>query len=184
MRYPMATLYGDYLRAAIGLVLTAGPLLLLDLARGVALPLAALGLLFVWFGARTVLRHLSRVEVSGGAIALRGPITRRLAWADLDHMKLAYYAPRRAHGQGWFQLTLRSTDGGAIQLDSTLAGFDQVLDQANRAARAKALPLDGATHAILAALGRDPAGESGLPFSAPGRVPADAARRGGSTARW
>ena len=68
--------------------------------------------------------------------------------------------------------------------NSTLSGFDQVLDQANRAARAKALPLDVATHANLAALGLDPAGETGLAFNAPGRVPADAARRGGSTARW
>ena len=84
MRYPIATLYGDYIRSAVGLVLTAVPLLLLDLAHGVALLLAALGLLFAWFGARTVLRHLSRVELSGNAIALRGPIARRVAWADLD----------------------------------------------------------------------------------------------------
>jgi hypothetical protein len=184
LRYPIATLYGDYLRAAFGLVLTAGPLLLLNLAHAVALLLAALGLLFAWFGARTVLRHLSRVELSANAIALRGPVVRRVAWADLDHMKLAYYAPRRAHDQGWLQLTLRSTDGSAIQLDSTLAGFDQVLDQASVAARAKALPLDAATHANLVALGLDPAGEPVLPLNAPGRVPADAARRGGSTATW
>jgi hypothetical protein len=183
VRYPVATLYGDYIRAAVGLVLTAGPLLLLELTRGVALLLALLGLLFVWFGARTVLRHLSRVELSENAVALRGPIARRVAWADLARLKLAYYAPRRARDQGWLQLTLRSTDGGAIQLDSTLSGFDQVLDQANRAARAKALPLDVATHANLAALGLDPAGETGLPFNAPGRVPGDAAQRGGSTAR-
>jgi hypothetical protein len=184
VRYPVATLYGDYLRAAVGLVLTVGPLLLLDLAYGVALLLAALGLLFAWFGARTVVRHLTRVELSGNAIALRGPSARRVAWADLERMKLAYYAPRRAHDQGWLQLTLRSTDGGTIQLDSTLAGFDQVLDQASRAARAKALTLDAATHANLAALGLDPAAGAELPLSAPGRVPADAARRGGSTARW
>jgi hypothetical protein len=184
VRYPVATLYSDYLRAAVGLVLSAGPLLLLDLAHGVALLLTALGLLFVWFGARTVLRQLSRVELSGNAVALRGPVTRRVAWTDLEHMKLAYYAPRRAHGEGWLQLTLRSTDGGAIRLDSTLSGFDQVLDHAARAARAKRLPLDVATQANLAALGLDPAGATGLSFSAPGRVPGDAARRGGSTARW
>ena len=50
--------------------------------------------------------------------------------------------------------------------------------------RAKALPLDAATQANLAALGLGSEGETGLPFSAPGRVPADAALRGGSTARW
>jgi hypothetical protein len=183
VRYPVAKLYGDYIRAGVGLALTAGPLLLLDLTRGVALLLALLGLLFVWFGARTVLRHLSRVELSGNAVALRGPIARRVAWADLARLKLAYYAPRRAHDQGWLQLTLRSTDGAAIQLDSTLAGFDEVLDQASRAARAKGLPLDPATQANFAALGLDPAAETGLPLSVPGPVPAAAARRRGSTAR-
>jgi hypothetical protein len=184
VRYPIATLYGDYLRAAFGLVLTAGPLLVLELTHGVALVLAALGLLFAWFGARTVLRHLSRFELSPEAIALRGPLARRVAWADLERIKLAYYAPRRAHDRGWLQLELRSIDRGRIQLDSTLAGFDQVLEQASRAARAKALPLDPATQANLAALGLGSEGETGLPFSAPGRVPADAALRGGSTARW
>ncbi len=184
VRYPVAALYGDYLRATVGLVLTAGPLLLLDLADGVALLLATLGLLFAWFGARTVGRHLTRVELSSNAIALRGPSARRIAWADLDRIKLAYYAPRRGHAQGWLQLTLRSPEGGTIQLDSTLAGFDQVLDQASRAAWAKALPLDAATQANLAALGLDQADDAGLPLSARGRVPADAARRGGSTARW
>jgi hypothetical protein len=180
----MATLYGDYLRAAVGLVLTAGPLLLLELTLGLALALAALGLLFAWFGARTVLRHLSRVELAGEAIALRGPIARRVPWADLQRMKLAYYAPRRAQERGWLQLTLHSADGGTIRLDSTLAGFDQVLDEASRVARAKALPLDAATHANLAALGLGSEGETGAPLSAPGRVPADAVLPGGSTARW
>jgi hypothetical protein len=183
VRYPVATLYGDYIRAAVGLVLTAGPLLLLDLTRGVALVLALLCLLFAWFGARTVLRHLSRVELSDNAVALRGPITRRVAWADLERLRLAYYAPRRAHDRGWLQLTLRSSDGVEIRLDSTLAGFAKVLDQASRAAAAKALRVDAATQANLAALGLDLAPGTGLPLSAPGRVPAAAAPRRGSTAR-
>jgi len=153
LRYPSATLYADYLRAALGLALTAGPLLLLDVADAVAALLAALGLLFAWFGTRTILRHLSQVKLSESAIALRGPLSRRLAWGDLERMKLAYYAPRRSRDHGWLQLTLRSADGCSIRLDSTLAGFDQVLEEASRAARAKALPMDAATHANLAALG-------------------------------
>ena len=186
MRYPIAALYADYLRAAFGLALTAGPLLLLDPAGVVAALLGALGLLFGWFGMRTVLRHLSRVELSQDAIALCGPVSRRLAWDDLDRMKLAYYAPRRSRDDGWMQLTLRGADGCAIQLDSTLAGFDQVLDEASRAARAKTLSLDPATHANLAALGLSAAGEPGqaaFPVSAPGPARADAAARG-SRARW
>jgi hypothetical protein len=159
LRYPAATLYADYLRAAFGLALTLGPLLLLDVADVVVALLAVLGLLFAWFAMRTVVRHLSRVELSGNAIALRGPVSRRLAWGDLERIKLAYYAPRRSRDDGWLQLTLRSTDGCSIRLDSTLAGFDQVLGQASRAARAKDLPMDAATHANLVALGLNASGD-------------------------
>jgi hypothetical protein len=183
LRYPITSLYADYLRAGLGLALTAGPLLLLDVADVIALLLGALALLFAWFGARTVLRQLSRVELSEDGIALCGPVSRRVAWADLQRMKLAHYAPRRARDQGWLQLTLHAADGSAIRLDSTLAGFDQVLAQASRAASAKALPLDAATHANLAALGLDASGAGAAPLSAPARAHAAAALRG-SRARW
>jgi hypothetical protein len=186
LRYPISALYADYLRAAFGLALTAGPLLLLDLAAAVAALLGVLGLLFAWFGMRTALRHLSRVELSGNAIALCGPVARRLAWDDLERLKLAYYAPRRSRDHGWMQLTLRGREGRAIQLDSTLAGFDQILGQASRAARAKALSLDAATHANLAALGLSAGGgpeRAALPVSSPGPERADAATSG-PRARW
>jgi hypothetical protein len=181
LRYPITALYRDYLRAAFGLALTAGPLLLLDPVGVVAAVLGLLGLLFAWFGARTVLRHLSRVELSGNAIALRGPVSRRLAWDELERLKLAYYAPRRSRDDGWMQLTLRARNGAAIRLDSTLPGFNQVLGQASRAARANSLSLDAATHANLAALGLSAAAgpeQSACPLSASGQERAAAAPRG------
>jgi hypothetical protein len=181
LRYPISALYADYLRAAFGLVLTAGPLLLLDPAGVVAALLGLLGLLFAWFGTRTVMRHLSRVELSGNAIALCGPVSRRLVWDELERMKLAYYAPRRSREDGWMQLTLRARNGAAIRLDSTLPGFNQVLGQASRAARANSLSLDAATHANLAALGLSAAAgpeQSACPLSAPGPERAAAAPRG------
>jgi hypothetical protein len=179
LRYPLATLYADYLRAAFGLALTLGPLLLLELADVVVVPLVALGLVFAWFGMRTALRHLSRVELSESAIAVRGPVPRHLAWGDLEVMKLAYYAPRRSRDDGWLQLTLRGAGGRSLRLDSTLAGFDQVLGMASRAARAKALPRDAATHANLAALGLEAADgrEAALPVSSRGRADGDAVPR-------
>jgi hypothetical protein len=186
LRYPISALYADYLRVGFGLALTLGPLLLLDLAQVIAALLGVLGLLFAWFGVRTVLRHLSRVELSGDAIALSGPVSRHLAWDELERMKLAYYAPRRFRDDGWLQLTLRGRHGGAIRLDSALVGFDQVLRQASRAARAKSLPLDTATHANLAALGLGAAGgpdQAASPVSPPGPARADAATHG-SRARF
>jgi hypothetical protein len=174
LRYPVASLYPDYLRSALGLALSVGPLLLLDLAGAVAVLLGGLGVVFAWFGARTAVRHLSRVELSAEAIALSGPLPRRLAWRDLERMKLAYYAPRRSRDDGWLQLTLSGGRSRPIRLDSTLAGFDRVLGQASRVARSKDLRLDSATDANLAALGlegsrvaADPA-RSSPPARAPG----------------
>ena len=185
LRYPVATLYADYLRAAFGLALTLGPLLLLEVADVIVAPLAAFGLLFAWFGMRTLTRHLSRVDLSGSAIAVRGPVCRNLAWTDLERVKLAYYAPRRARNDGWLQLTLRGARGRPIRLDSTLIGFDRVLGEASRAARARDLPLDAATHANLAALGLAAADgrDADAPVRSPERSHADAVPRA-SKARW
>ena len=152
-RYPPTTLLSDYLRVGAGLAVTVGPLLALDLAPAVAVLLAALALLFAWFGLRTGVRQLSSVELSHGEVALSGPIRRRLAWPQLRRLQLAYYAPRRARQDGWLQLTLRGPAGTPIRVDSTLDGFDEVLRRATAAAAANDLSLDPTTEANLAALG-------------------------------
>ena len=152
-RYPTAALMPDYARVAFGLAITAGPLIALELARGVAVLLCGLALLFGWFGVRTALRQLSWVEISPAEIALCGPLRRQLAWQEVRRVQLAYYAPRRARQDGWLQLTLRGLSGPAIRVDSTLDGFDHVVRRATGAAARNELPLDPATEANLAALG-------------------------------
>jgi hypothetical protein len=152
-RYPATTLMTDYLRVGFGLAVTAGPLLAVDLAPAVAVVLAALALLFVWFGLRTALRQLSWVELSPGEIALGGPLPRRLPWQQIRGLRLAYYAPRRARQDGWLQLTLRSSAGAGIRVDSALAGFEEVLRRAVAAAAANRIELDPVTTANLTALG-------------------------------
>ncbi len=88
--YPIGTLSSDYLRVAVGLALTLGPLLLLDLATPIAWLLSILAVLFVWFGLRTVLRQLSAVEVGTEEIAIRGPARRRprMGRAGADEARL------------------------------------------------------------------------------------------------
>jgi hypothetical protein len=173
-RYPIGALSSDYLRVAVGLALTLGPLLLLELAAPIAWLLAALAILFVGFGLRTGVRQLSAVELSPQGIAIRGPVSRHLAWDELARIKLAYYAPRgwgsarrrdryhergaREEGQrerGWLQLTLQGTRGRPVRVESTLEGFDQVLRRAMAMATRKQLDLDPTTTANLSALGLD-----------------------------
>lgn len=151
-QYPNATLYGDYARAAFGFGLTAGPLVLLDLATVMTVLFAALAVLFGWFGGRTALRHISRVELSPEAIAVRGPIERRIPWAELRRVKLAYYAPARGRRSGWMQLTLRGR-GRAIRLDSNLEGFDRILRSVQARVRAQDLPVDPTTATNFGELG-------------------------------
>jgi hypothetical protein len=183
--YSIGTLSSDYMRVAVGLALTLGPLLLLELAAPIAWLLAALAILFFWFGLRTGLRQLSAVELSPQGIAVRGPFGRQLAWDELAHMKLAYYAPRgwgsprrrdrhherggerheRDGGQrGWLQLILQGTRGHPIRVESTLEGFDQVLRHAMAAAVRRQLELDPTTTANLCALGLDRDEPAGAPL--------------------
>jgi hypothetical protein len=182
--YPIGALSSDYARVALGLALTLGPLLLLELAAPIAWLLAVLAVLFFWFGLRTGLRQLSAVELSPQAIAIRGPFGRRLAWDDLAHMKLAYYAPRGwgstrrrdrhlergarherdERQRGWLQLTLQGMRGRPIRVESTLEGFDQVLRGAMAAATHRQLELDPTTMANLSALGLDRNAPSDAPL--------------------
>lgn len=173
--YPIGSLSSDYMRVAVGLALTLGPLLLLDLAALIAWLLAALAVLFLWFGLRTALRQLSAIELSPQGITIRGPFGRHLAWDELARLKLAYYAPRgwggprRREGhqergesgesnqsqRGWLQLTLQGSRGRPVRVESTLEGFDQVLHRATAAAAQRQLELDPTTMANLSALGLD-----------------------------
>ncbi|HEX5080376.1 MAG TPA: hypothetical protein VFV80_14580 [Geminicoccaceae bacterium] len=170
--YPISSLSSDYLRVAVGLALTLGPLLLLDLARPVAWLLAVLAALFAWFGLRTGVRQLSLVELSPEGIAIRGPFGRSLAWDELARVRLAYYTPRgwssarrRDRGgepgerdpgrRGWLQLTVQGTHGRPIRVESTLEGFEQVLRRTMATVSQKQLGLDPTTAANLAALGLD-----------------------------
>ena len=144
-------------RAVVGAALTLGPLLLLETAPAVSWIFAALALLFVWFAVRTLLRHLSRVEISAAQIALQGPRSRTVRWQDLEDVRLAYFANRRGSEQrrqpGWLQLTLYGKPDGRLRIDSTLDGFEQVLAQVHRVVRARDLALEPVTAANFAALG-------------------------------
>ena len=152
-RYPERAIYADYLRAAGGLALTLGPLVLLELADLVAGVFAALGALFGWFALRTWERHRSSIAVSAEGIERAGPRPCRISWSDLERVRLAYYAPRRAQEQGWFQLTLRGGRGGVLRVDSSLEGFDRLLGRVLEHARDRQLTFDETTMSNLEALG-------------------------------
>lgn len=155
LRYPAASLTGDYARAGAGLAMTAVPLLLLEVNAWAGVPLAAGALLFAVFAARTAQRHLTRVAVDEAGVRADGPLGVVLRWDELKGMRLRYYSTKRDRSDGWLQLTLRGP-AGSVRVESTLDGFDALVERAAEAARRAALPLDPLTVDNLHAMGIAP----------------------------
>ena len=151
-RYPRDTVIADGLRALIGMVITLGPLAFFKIGAVMVYILAGLGALFLLFGFRTALRHLTHVEISGGGIRIVGPVGRAIRWRDLDVMSLRYYTTRRDKLDGWMLLKIKGK-GSVISLDSSMDGFDHIVLRALAAARDNGVVLEPGTLSNLPAMG-------------------------------
>lgn len=151
-RYRSAAVMGDYARSAAGVALTAGPLLLAGAAPSMMIVLGGLAGLFVVYGARTGVRHATRLRMDDTGIARLAPRPVTLAWRDLNAFRLRYFSTRRDRARGWMQLDLRA-DRSRLRLDSTLEGFADIVARAASAAERAGIALDAATRDNLASLG-------------------------------
>jgi hypothetical protein len=152
LRYPRQTLIADYARAAIGVVLCATPLLLLEVNRWLAAILAAGFALFALFFIRTALRHRTRYVLGPDTLCADGPASTLVEWNRIDRLKLSYFSTKRDRSDGWMQLSVGSAGGRLIRIDSSLEGFHDVVERAARAAGAVRLQLSPATRANLKAM--------------------------------
>jgi hypothetical protein len=91
---------------------------------------------------------------SAGIVGLvaTGATHRRLRWADLRRLTLAYYSTRRDGSNGWLRLTLADTHG-RMSIDSRIRGFDGIVSRAVDAARMNRLAIDPATLSNLSGIG-------------------------------
>ena len=151
-RYPFDRQRADLVRGGAGLVLTGLPLALLDLHWGVALIFALAAALFASFVARTAQRHFTVYESGDQGIVVNGPLGGAIAWTQLSALKLHFYSTRRDRGGGWMNLTLKG-GGKTLKLESTLGGFDAIVDRAAEAAKTNKLMLNETTMNNLAAMG-------------------------------
>ena len=151
-RYPASTIAGDYCRAGIGVALTSGTLIFLNPIRGITYVLVPLAILFVLFGGRNVLRHMTRYEVTEYEIRAAGPTRAEITWANLEGVELRYYSTRRDRSRGWMQLKLKSAEN-TIRLDSTLQGFSDIVARAVDEAAVHSIALSGPTQENVRALG-------------------------------
>lgn len=150
--YPAAAMIGDYLRAAAGLVPAGAVFATMPVAPVPATLLGGFAMIFGIFGLRTVLRHNTSIEMTDAEIRARGLVTRTIAWAELDRLRLAYYSTRRDRKSGWMQLELGG-GGTRLGLDSRLAGFGEIVRRAADAAYERHLRVSESTAANLEALG-------------------------------
>lgn len=159
LRYPRETLWADYVRAAVGALLCAVPLLVLEVNRWLAVLLLAGCGLFGLFLARTVLRQRTRYRLARDTLCADGPAGGIVEWDRLDRLTLSYFSTKRDRTDGWMQLTVGSAGGRAVKIDSSLDGFHEVVERAAQAARASGLGLSRATRANLRAMGITVAGQ-------------------------
>ncbi len=161
LRYPLAALRGDYLRAALGTTLSLAPALAVPLASPVDYLLLPAAALFVIFGLRTWQRQQSRVVIDRQGISLFRAGQVSFPWRSIRTVRLSYFSTRADRREGWMQLTLtgedpqRSRGLRKIRIDSSLDGFEQVARCAAVAIRMNELTVTPTTRANFDALGVD-----------------------------
>jgi len=152
LHYPAKALAGDYARAGIGVLLTLVPSIGLgewSVAHWFLLPLAVL---FAGFGYKTWRRGRQSVTWDAIGVSLSGPGAARLDWNDLRSFKLAFFSTTRDRMGGWMQLKL-SGDGARIDVDSSGAGFADLVSAAYAEAERHSVSVDAASRENLKALG-------------------------------
>jgi hypothetical protein len=161
LRYPVAALRGDYVRAGFGLALSLAPAAAVPLASAADYLLLPAAVLFAIFGWRTWQRQQSRVVIDRQGISIFRARQVSLPWPSIRSVRLSYFSTRADRREGWMQLTLtgedpqRSDGLRKIRIDSSLDGFEQVARCAAAAARMNELTVSAATRANFDALGID-----------------------------
>ena len=151
-RHNFQSLVPEYVRAGVGVALTAGPVLLVDTITSIAWALGILAIIFAAFAVTVALRQFSVIDCTDDGISVSGPVGKSLAWDDLRDARLRYFSTRRDGAKGWMQLVLKGKRG-SIRIESTLTGFADIVARAAKAANDGRLELSSSTRGNLELLG-------------------------------
>lgn len=155
-RYPGRALAGDYIRAAVGLVVGFGVLLSTPPSPVIVAIFGSWSALFGYFAYRTVQRNLTRVAITDTEICDVGFRTRVMAWRDLRWLKLRYFGTKRqARAEGGFMQLKLKGGGRSLTYDSGMEGFDYVAWRAAKAIRENGYSMDPTSAGNLLSLGVD-----------------------------
>lgn len=151
--YQKNSLTADYLRGGLGFAVTAFPVAFAPMLGTFQIIFALISLVFAGFIVKTWLRAQTRIEVLPEGIRALGPLGKAIAWPDLAEMELRYYSTQKDKAKGWMHLILKDRNGTKITIESTLDGFDTVLEHAAAAAGRNGVALNQTTTDNLAAAG-------------------------------
>lgn len=154
-RHTFRSLTADYTRSGGGLLVTVLPLVSVETTGTVAWMFGAGALLFGVYGINTVIRHLGTIECSETGISVSGPFKRTVAWSEVSDVRLRYFSTRRDGRKGWMQLVVKSSSG-KVRIESTLAGFADIVAIAVKAANKRGVDLSPTTLGNIEVLGVKP----------------------------
>lgn len=151
-RHSFRSLTADYTRSGGGMLVTVLPLVSVETTGVVGWMLGAGALLFAVYGINTVIRHLGAIECNETAISVSGPFKRAIAWSEVSDVRLRYFSTRRDGRKGWMQLVIKSSTA-SVRIESTLAGFADIVATAVKAANKKGIDLSPTTLGNIEVLG-------------------------------
>lgn len=151
-RYPIGRIVADCSLFGSGAVMSGGIVALAPTVPYVVLLFGGLTGVFLLFTIRTALRHRLRIAADAEGMKVTGGLVRSVKWAEVEAVRLRYYATRRNRKDGWMTLTL-AAGGRRLTIDSHLDGFETLARLTAEAARRHNLALDPATRGNFAALG-------------------------------
>ena len=151
-RYPFRALIVDDVKAAVGLIICAGPLLLDDLSHFWLYVFSVLTALFVVFAIRTAIRHTRVIELSDKGVRTRGFMPTGFDWEEVERIQLRYYSTRRDQERGWMSLKL-GAPGSTVVIDSSITGFEDIARQVAAVALYRQIDLSPASRDNFDAMG-------------------------------
>lgn len=152
LAYPKGALVGDYLRGGLGTGLTLPLALFVPMHPVMFWIFSGLAAIFLAYVLRTVFRQMTRYELSDRSLDRHGPRPAVLPWAELSEIRLRYFSTRRDRENGWMQLQLKGRTVTLV-IESTLDGFEGLVETAAQHALASGLEVDDTTRSNLNAMG-------------------------------
>jgi len=151
-RYPHQALRSAYALACTGMAIGFGPLLFAQPALLFRWLLGTMGVLFLVYFARTVVRQRTRIEIDASGIGARGPLGAEIRWDDVRAVTLSYYSTRPDRSGGWMEFIVKGPRR-TIRVESTLDGFVELVGETLRETRGRGIEPDERTRTNLRALG-------------------------------